>query len=337
MIGIGLGVSRLPILSRGVGDLDLGDTPTILEQASDATIDEGETYLIGVTASGTEPLSYQWYQGASGDTSSPISGANINTYNTPALTETTQYWVRVINAAGFVNGNTVTITVTPADAGFDPADYGTVKLYLDSDTLATAGFVDEDVVDLWADQSGNALDATQPTFGSRPTFYESVDAKPVLYFDGSGNILNGESLGLGTADQTIVTVAKTITGGRVHFSTENNHGIGHTHDGDGGNGFGLLFGSSAWASMAAAKLDEWIIQVSVTVSGVTTVWANGVEIGSAGATINSDNSGYVVGGDSFARSECYITDVVIYASALSTANREALETALGVKRAIPIT
>ena len=64
-----------------------------------------------MTVAGTAPYSYQWYQGISGDTSSPV-GSNSNFYTTPALTTAGSYWVRVINSCGMANSTTATIAVT---------------------------------------------------------------------------------------------------------------------------------------------------------------------------------------------------------------------------------
>ena len=50
-------------------------------QPSGATIDNGQSDLLSVTASnGTTPYSYQWYIGASGTTTSPIGGATSSTF-----------------------------------------------------------------------------------------------------------------------------------------------------------------------------------------------------------------------------------------------------------------
>src|SRR5207247_6487772 len=79
---------------------------------------------IHVDVTGTVPLSYQWYVGASGDTSTPAGGGND--YTTPPLTTTTSYWVRVSNPYGTVDSNSGTFTVpalsvTPVSAAFGPA------------------------------------------------------------------------------------------------------------------------------------------------------------------------------------------------------------------------
>jgi hypothetical protein len=64
-----------------------------------------------VTATGTAPLSYQWYLGPSPTTTAPIAGATASTYTTPALRTTTNYWVRVANSSANVDSTTATITV----------------------------------------------------------------------------------------------------------------------------------------------------------------------------------------------------------------------------------
>jgi hypothetical protein len=87
--------------------------PSITAEPSDETISDGNTATLSLTATGTVPLSYQWYTGSSGDTSSPISGATSASYTTPTLTEGTYtYWCRVTNVAGSADSVTATVTVT---------------------------------------------------------------------------------------------------------------------------------------------------------------------------------------------------------------------------------
>jgi hypothetical protein len=77
---------------------------------------------MSVSATGAAPISYQWYIGTSGSTSNPIGGQTSPTYTTPALTNTTRYWVRVSTTTGSTDSNTATITVTFTD---DPLTSGT--------------------------------------------------------------------------------------------------------------------------------------------------------------------------------------------------------------------
>ncbi len=85
--------------------------PTITTQPQSQSIVENDQATLSVVATGTAPLSYQWYRGTAPDTSNPV-GTNSASFTTPALTTTTNYWVRVSNTAGSVDSQTATITVT---------------------------------------------------------------------------------------------------------------------------------------------------------------------------------------------------------------------------------
>ena len=95
--------------------------PAITAQPTSRTITSGTSTTLSVTATGTSPLSYQWYIGTSGNTGNPISGAT-STSVTVAPTATTSYWVRVTNACGSANSSTATVTVTtPGPSGSLPS------------------------------------------------------------------------------------------------------------------------------------------------------------------------------------------------------------------------
>jgi Zn-dependent metalloprotease/fibronectin type 3 domain-containing protein len=90
------------------------DPAAISVQPVDRSIQSGQTASLAVTATGTGPVTYQWYQGTSGSTGSPIAGATAAVYTTSALTATTSYWVRVSNGCGTEDSHTVTVTVATA-------------------------------------------------------------------------------------------------------------------------------------------------------------------------------------------------------------------------------
>lgn len=83
--------------------------PAITTPPQSPTIVAGTSTTLNVTATGTS-LSYQWYRGASGDTSQPV-GTGSSQFTTPALFATTRYWVRVSGACG-APANSVTAVVT---------------------------------------------------------------------------------------------------------------------------------------------------------------------------------------------------------------------------------
>lgn len=88
----------------------LCQSPSITAQSGNVTIGPGQAATLSVTATGGG-LSYQWYQGVSGNTANPVSGATGPSYTTPVLAVTTSYWVRVTNACSSQNSNTMTVTV----------------------------------------------------------------------------------------------------------------------------------------------------------------------------------------------------------------------------------
>ncbi len=86
--------------------------PAITSQPASSTIVSGQSTTMSVGASGSTPLSFQWYVGTSGNTTSPVSGATGSTL-TVSPPSTTSYWVRVSNACGSANSATATVTVIP--------------------------------------------------------------------------------------------------------------------------------------------------------------------------------------------------------------------------------
>jgi fibronectin type 3 domain-containing protein len=84
----------------------------ITEQPHSTTTNSGSSTTLSVTATGTAPLSYQWYTGPSGNTASPMTGRTSATL-TVSPTTTTSYWVRVTNGCGSVDSSAATVTVNP--------------------------------------------------------------------------------------------------------------------------------------------------------------------------------------------------------------------------------
>jgi len=86
-------------------------SPNITTHPQSKTIAAGATTSLSVVATGTAPLSYQWYIGTSGDTSTP-TGSNSSTLSNLSPSSTTSYWVRVTGqCAPADDSNTATITV----------------------------------------------------------------------------------------------------------------------------------------------------------------------------------------------------------------------------------
>ncbi len=85
--------------------------PQIVVQPASQSILTGSQARVGVTATGSEPLSYQWYRGESGDTNAPLSAATNAFFTTPPLTVDYPCWVQVSNTAGTVSSTTARVNV----------------------------------------------------------------------------------------------------------------------------------------------------------------------------------------------------------------------------------
>jgi hypothetical protein len=85
--------------------------PVITTQPVGPSISSGHSATLTVGATGSGTLSYQWFQGPSGATSNPISGATSSSYPTPDLTATTSYWVQVSDSNGSTNSNTAVVLI----------------------------------------------------------------------------------------------------------------------------------------------------------------------------------------------------------------------------------
>lgn len=97
--------------SSGSATVTIDRAPTITVQPASVTIRKNTTAMLSVSASSPRPMTYQWYLGSSGNTTSPIPGATSSSYTTPKLQSTTSYWVRVTNSCGATNSATATVTV----------------------------------------------------------------------------------------------------------------------------------------------------------------------------------------------------------------------------------
>ena len=96
--------------ASGSATITVNQKPTITTQPVSKSIKKNMTTTLSVVATGTGTLSYQWYKGASGVTTTPV-GTNSPSYTTPRILKQTQYWVKVTNSCGSTNSATATISI----------------------------------------------------------------------------------------------------------------------------------------------------------------------------------------------------------------------------------
>ena len=86
--------------------------PSISAQPTTQTVIIGQSAIFSVSATGTAPMSYQWYKNASA-----IPGATLATYTTPATVtgdNGSYFTVQVLNSAGTVTSNQAFLIANPA-------------------------------------------------------------------------------------------------------------------------------------------------------------------------------------------------------------------------------
>lgn len=189
--------------------------PTIDSESGDGVYDGVTAQTLSVTASGTG-LSYQWYAGASGDTSSPVGGATNATYDaSPA--NPTRYWCRVTNSGGSADSTTkhiLTKSSTTFTFDLDPERGITVA---ETDKITAA-----------ASQGSVALSLTNDGGANRPVLVTgdtNFNSRDTIRFNNSNyfyqTVTWSNLLAVGTKHIFIVARITTLTALKGLLSDDN--------------------------------------------------------------------------------------------------------------------
>jgi uncharacterized repeat protein (TIGR02543 family) len=253
--------------------------PAITADPASVTVIEGATATFNVTATGTAPLSYQWYKN-----SATIGGATVSSYTTPATTladNNAGFKVTVSNAYGVATSTVAVLTVNAAPTGGVVATGGTITNY----TL-------------------NGTNYTAHVFASNGTFAVSgagsVEVLAVAGGGGGGGHIGGGGGGGGVLVLTSVSVTSgsnyTISvggggkggaGGAVGGTGTNTTCFGATAAGGGGGGYWQDTGGANGGSGGGAGASQ-----SGTPSGGT---STGSSLGGNTGTIYGNNGGTITG------------------------------------------
>jgi Immunoglobulin domain len=219
--------------------LTVNTPPVITTQPANQTVLAGQPATFAVTATGTAPFSYQWYQGGAA-----IAGAVSSSYTTPAsvvASSGSDFTVTITNVAGTVAsaGATLTVDVAPP-LSFSPVaaqTYGNAPFAVNA-TSASSGAVTYSVVSGPATISGNTvtltgtgtvvLSATQAASGNyteatASTSFTVAPEVPTLSFTpvapkSYGNApfaVNATSASSGGVTYSVVSGPATVSGNMV--------------------------------------------------------------------------------------------------------------------------
>ena len=91
--------------------ITLCSSPSISIQPSSIVVASGQSATLRVTAAGSG-ISYQWFYGLSGDTTTAVNTATGSTV-TVAVSTTTYFWVRVNGQCGTINSAAAAVSIAP--------------------------------------------------------------------------------------------------------------------------------------------------------------------------------------------------------------------------------
>ncbi|HXH92896.1 MAG TPA: M57 family metalloprotease, partial [Thermoanaerobaculia bacterium] len=194
---------------------------SIAVQPTSTTISLGGTATLSVTAGGSSPFSYQWYQATSNlDTSHPV-GLNSPSFTTPGLTQATSYWVSVTNGCGFAKSNVATVSIagqcTLPSFSIQPASF------IPTPGTPTYLFAFAAGVSSYQWYKGNTGDTSTPVNGSGPSNDRWVNQ---IFIDLLGRTADAASLsgfstllGGGTPRTTVALTVLTSTEYRNRLMT----------------------------------------------------------------------------------------------------------------------
>ena len=223
-----------------------------------------------------------------------------------------------------------------------PTDISGCKLWLKADSLSLN---DGDAVTTWTDSSGNARDATQATAGLKPIYKTNViNGQPVIRFDGTDDRLVTSSVAVaGGAFSAFIVLKFASTSGAQYplFNGDNVAGNGWALESGAGTAGkrGVLYRGNAISDDGTTSTITELWSVTRTSAPSLNFYLNGTitSIAADASALTAPTNKVVVGGDSGGSAGFFngdIAEIIIFDSALSTGNRQAIESYLAGKYSI---
>lgn len=216
---------------------------------------------------------------------------------------------------------------------------GSPRLWLRADAIT--GLASGDPISSWSDSSGNANHATQATATKQPYYKSSgTNSKPAVHFTGSNALQTGTGDALG--DFTIFIIFKKLGSADIAFGRlldkdfANGFWIGRNNTTANSFGGGVREGSDPYGIYGTFTDQAPHLLESIRTGTTHQLYRNGSLLTSN--TVSStatSTAAYGIGGD-YANAGNYlyrgdISEIVVYNTALSTADRQAMESYLNVK------
>lgn len=195
--------------------------PAITQQPAGAAINAGGSVALSVVAN-TSPLTYQWYKGASGDISQPVTGtgtgATTATYTASPAADTS-YWVRVTGSCGVsTDSNAVLVSVCspPAIVSTSPVSQWAILGSGNSTTVSVNATGSNLTYQWYFGNAGNTASPIVATTSSLSVTPQSTTSYWVRVSGGCGAPQNSVAMVVNVCGATFITAhpqGSTITSG----------------------------------------------------------------------------------------------------------------------------
>ena len=223
---------------------------------------------------------------------------------------------------------------------FNPALISGLQLWLDADDSETIT-LNGGTVSQWDDKSGNGYHVSQGTASNQPTYQSSVlNSKSVVRFDGvNDGLINTVDTPVGSSTNRTVFVVFNWngSGGTIDYALV----LGYLGAAS-GTVFGISeeiavrvnSGSRVWNASANSTHAIVTIMLDGTSTTDLSAWKNGSSLGVSTTSTQTINTAAGIGvGRRFDGNYLYgdIAEIIVYNSALSTSDRESVESYLSTK------
>lgn len=234
-------------------------------------------------------------------------------------------------------GSTLAWSVTPSPP-FSPDDISGLQLWLDSSDSSTITLSGSNVSQ-WNDKSSNGWSVSQGTSLQQPALISSgLNSKDVIRFDGSNDSLINASITpvSGSTNRTIFAVSNYTGTGvlyNAYFGTTQSNGrvLGVSNE----IAVRIYGGNRVWTTGVDSTHCTTTIMLDGTTPSNLSAWKDGSPLSvssTANQTINTTAGVYI--GKSVTNTSYWngdIAEVLVYDSALSTSDRESVESYLSTK------
>ncbi|MCX8517485.1 MAG: DUF1566 domain-containing protein, partial [Rhodoferax sp.] len=256
--------------------LTVNVVPSISIQPASQTVVAGQTASLGVVATGTGTLSYQWSKNGSA-----ISGATASSYTTPATVladSGTVFSVQVSNAIGSVTSRTVSITVNPVVAPAITVQPGSQSVTAgQTATFSVSASSNAPMSYQWSKNGSNIAGANASTYTTPVTTVADTGAAySVTVSNSAGTVTSSSatltvnitpSIGTQPASQTVAT-GQTASFGVTAFGGA----LGYQWKKNGSNISGAT--ASTYTTPAAVMGDNGAVFTVVVSNSAGTVTSN---------------------------------------------------------------